>query len=113
MLVPVVVAFSTSPAKKPLLIVTVAETRFGLLTSLTVAAGDSVAGVLDVGLALMAVLETLAATLLSTGEAGVGGGGGGGGDGEGVVTVVVAVGVTVVGIGVATIGAMVRVEIFG
>ena len=44
MLVPVVTAASMSPAKKPPLIHTVPETRFGLLTSLTVVADDRSTG---------------------------------------------------------------------
>ena len=44
MLVPAVVAASTSPVKKPLLIDTDAKASVWLSTSLTVAAGDSVTG---------------------------------------------------------------------
>src|SRR5215469_1904772 len=68
MLVPVVTALSTSPARRPLLIFTVADWRFWLSTSLTAAVDDSVAGVLDAGLASLAVWEALAATV-STGAA--------------------------------------------
>ena len=53
--VPFVTAVSTSPAKKPLLIFTVAEVRLWLSTSLTVKADDSVTGVLDAGLPSAAV----------------------------------------------------------
>src|SRR5215469_5990831 len=68
--VPVVTALSTSPARRPLLIFTVADWRFWLSTSLTAAVDDSVAGVLDAGLASLAVWEALAATV-STGAVGL------------------------------------------
>src|SRR5215469_7543957 len=64
--VPVVTALSTSPARRPLLIFTVADWRFWLSTSLTAAVDDSVAGVLDAGLASLAVWEALAATVTSS-----------------------------------------------
>src|SRR5437016_3023253 len=61
MLVPVTSAASTSPAKKPLLMRTVAEARFALSLSLTVSAGASVVP------AAFSVNDAVVATLASTG----------------------------------------------
>src|SRR3984893_19425237 len=68
MLVPATLAASTSPAKKPLLIDTVADLRVWLSTSLTVAADDSVTGVFRAGSG-SATKDAAGATLLSTGAA--------------------------------------------